>query len=310
MPDRAPLRFGISLPEAMSEDEANPTPVFDYVARAESLGFDSAWTTSQGAIPSMAFAAAASVRLKLGTSVMIPTVNSPIHLARDLATVDRLSGGRLIWGVGLGGAEGYSAFGITTADRVARFEECITLVKRLWSEEHVTFEGRFWQIHDTALVTRPVQSPGPPIWFGAHSPSALRRALRLGDGWMGAGHSTLEEFKGQMVLIRQYLEEDGRDPRTFPLAKRAYIAVDRDKKRASERMVQYDRRLHGIRAGDSATGVRDRALAVGVYGSVEECIDTLGEMVSTGIELLLLHPVFDVSEQMELLAKEVCPRLS
>ena len=309
MPDTVPLRFGIALPEAMSEDDANPTPVSDYVARAESLGYDSVWTTSQGALPSLAFAAAASKRLKLGTSVMIPTVNSPIHLARDLATVDRLSGGRLIWGVGLGGAEGYPPFGITPVDRVARFEECITLVKKLWTEEHVTFEGRFWQMHDTALVTRPVQSPRPPIWFGAHSPTALRRALRLGDGWMGAGHSTLQEFKRQMVLIRQYLEEDGRDPATFPLAKRAYIAVDRDKKRASEKMVQYDRRLHGVRSGDSATDVRDRALAVGVYGNVEECLDTLGEMVSTGIELLLLHPVFDVREQMELLARDIQPKL-
>ena len=73
--------------------------------------------------------------------------------------------------------------------------------------------------------------------------------------------------------------------------------------------MQYDRRLHGVRSGDSATDVRDRALAVGVYGNVEECLDTLEEMVSTGIELLLLHPVFDVREQMELLARDIQPKL-
>src|SRR5262249_33663137 len=156
---------------------------------------------------------------------------------KSLGSVDQLSGGRLIVGVGLGGRTNvYPAFGISTERRVRRFTEGIEVMKRLWTEDRVTFKGEFWALNDAAMTPKPVQRPHPPIWFGARHPDALRRAVALGNGFIGAGSSSTADFTQQVTLIRQYLVEARRDPASFALAKRVYLAVDPDKARAMARL--------------------------------------------------------------------------
>ena len=291
----------------------------DFLARVESLDYHSAWVQdavvtglpSLEPLPLLSYAAACSTRLKLGTSVMLTAFRSPFFLAKSLAAVDQLSKGRLIFGVGLGGMpltpggsgmpkDAYTAFGMSPQGRTSRFEEGIQIIKKLWTEDRVTFHGRFWQLNDLSVRLKPLQKPHPPIWFGGHVEPALRRAVRLGDGWMGAGYWSTKAFKEEIRLVRQCLEEEGRDPQTFALSKRVYVHVDRDRKTAAEKVQDWIGRHYGNPA---------RGLEVSVFGNEEECAEGLGEVVSEGIDLLMLNPMYDSVEQAERLARDVLPKL-
>ena len=249
----------------------------------------------------LCYAAALTKRLRLGISVMLTALMDPIHLAKGLATLDLLSQGRLVAGAGLGSDTSfYSAFGISPASRVKRFEEGIRLIKKLWTEDKVSYSGRFWQMNDVSLAPKPLQVPHPPIWFGARAAPALQRAVRLGDGWMGAGASSTTAFVEQIKVIRQFMEEEGRDPATFPLSKRVFVAVDGDKKGASEKL----RSWFGQHYGNP-----DMAREVSVYGGEEECVEGLAEVLSEGIDYLLLNPVYQEMEQVDRLARDVLPKV-
>src|SRR5262249_59382111 len=110
--------------------------------------------------------------------------------------------------------------------------EGLRLMKALWTEPRVNFDGRFWQLKDAGMEPKPFQKPHPPIWFGASHPDALRRAVRHGNGFFGAGSSTTKQFAEQVPIVRQALREAGRDAGSFRIAKRVYIAVDDDAPRA------------------------------------------------------------------------------
>jgi alkanesulfonate monooxygenase SsuD/methylene tetrahydromethanopterin reductase-like flavin-dependent oxidoreductase (luciferase family) len=150
------------------------------------------------------------------------------------------------------------------------------------------------------MEPKPLQKPHPPLWFGAREPIALKRAVRHGDGWMGAGSSSSADFVKQVGEIRRFLDESKRDPATFALSKRVYLAIDDDRARAERRL----RDWFGMRYKNA-----DMATRVSVWGSVADCLDKLGELVRAGAQHLLLNPVFDEMEQLELLAAEVLPHL-
>jgi len=149
---------------------------------------------------------------------------------------------------------------------------------------------------------KPVQKPHPPIWIGGIHSNALRRSARYGDGWMGNGNSSTEQFKSQREVLVRALEEQGRDPETFPVSKRVYIAVDSDEGRAHRRMAEYFGHHYGVAA--------DRAVQVSITGSPEKCIEGLMKVARAGAGMLMLNPAFDYQEQMELLAQEVIPHLN
>ena len=174
------------------------------------------------------------------------------------------------------------------------------MVKRLWTESDVDFQGRFWQLNKLTIEPKPLQKPHPPIWFGAHAAAALKRAVRMGDGWMGAGSSSTPAFKEALKTIRGYLDEDGRNPASFPLAKRVYIAVDRDKEGASRKLQEWFAKYYG----DAAL-----ALKVSIFGPEEECIERLGEIVSEDLDLIMFNPVYDLLDQAARLARDIIPKL-
>ena len=307
--EKSKLGFGIAIPQVFPTGEIDLSLISDFLSRTESLGYHSGWVQERvigglptlDVIPLLSYAAAHTSRLELGTSVMLTALQSPVPLAKSLATLDQLSRGRLIVGVGLGGFPGvYPAFGLSPKARARRFEDGIRLMKRVWTEDGVSSDGRFWQIENASVNPKPFRKPHPPIWFGSHSPAALRRTARLGDGWMGAGSSSTQTFKAELKLLRQYLEEEGRDPSTFSLSKRVYVTVDRDKAGTSRRLQEW----FGQHYGRSSM-----APEVSVFGSAEECIEGLGEIVSEGIDLLMLNPVHDAVEQAEILARDVLPKL-
>jgi len=298
---------GIAIPQ-MSTPNYVPE-LRDFLSRAEALGYDSVWVQEQilGDAPMfepitlLTFVAALTSRVRLGTSVILPVTRHPIHLAKTLATADHLSNGRITLGVGLGGPHvPEPPFNIPKENRSRRFVEVLKVMKLLLTEPRASFAGEFWKFDNLAMEPKPLQKPHPPIWFGARDEVALKRAARHGDGWMGAGSSTHADFVTQSTMLRRLLAESHRDPATYPISKRVYIAIDDDRERAERRL----REWFGVRYRNP-----DMASRVSIWGSVDQCVDKLGELVRAGAQHFLLNPVFDDMEHLERLASDVMPRL-
>ena len=300
---------GIAMPQFFQEGPADMEMVRQFVVRAEELGFESLWTQEDitGDDPSLepltqlSYVAALTERVRLGVSVMVAPLRNPVQLAKALGSLDQMSHGRLTVGVGIGGRQNmYPAFGLTTDRRARRFVELLDVMKALWTEPQATYEGQFWQLDGVPMEPKPVQKPHPPLWFGGRHPDALRRAVRHGDGWMGAGSSTTATFLECVQQLNTFLEEAGRDPATFPISKRVYLAVDDNEKRAEERITTwFDNRYHNAPLGAE----------VSVWGSAAQCAEKLAEIVDGGAQMLMLNPMFDHMEHLEQLTGEVIPNI-
>jgi probable F420-dependent oxidoreductase len=304
------MRFAIAIPQFYSDGEFDPAAFQYYLGRAEELGFDSAWTQEQllGAwnqlapIETMTYAAACTRRLRLGCAVFVSTLYSPVHLAKSLSTLDQLSRGRIEIGVGTGGpGRPFAAFGVDPRRYVARFTEGIELMKALWTQPRVTFDGEFWQLQDEAMEPKPFQKPYPPLWFGAATEPALRRAVRRGDGFFGAGSTPTTRFAEQVTVVRAALGEAGRPTESFPIAKRVYVAIDDHAERARERINAALTELYGRRV--------EAIEAAAVAGTAADCVRELHRVAEAGAELILCTALFDQTEQMEQLAAAVMPKL-
>ncbi len=303
--------FGIAIPQTVEHDVYDGAAVQAFLRRAEELDFESGWTQEQvlgdnpdlGPLEVLAYAAACTRRMRLGCAVLVSTLYSPVHLAKSLASLDQLSGGRLEVGLGTGGGfRMFSAFGVDPDSFVARFNEGLALMRKLWTEERIDHDGRFWQLAGAAMEPKPVQRPGPPVWFGGSHPNALRRAVAHADGFFGAGSQTTAHFAEQVGVVRTALDDAGRDPATFRIAKRVYLTVDDDPDRARQRMAEALHRVY------SFFGARDLT-PVAVTGPPDVVATGLREVVDAGAELILLNPLFDAGEQMERLVAEVLPQL-
>ena len=188
------IRFGIGIPQVGDGPRFDTDGLHRFLARAEELPFDSAWVLEQPVVVApvleplslLAHAAAVTSRIRLGTAVILTPLRIPVELAKSLATVDQLSGGRLIAGLALGAwRDLYPAFGLSPEHRARRFEEAVTLIGRLWTEDAVTVDGEFWRMTDARVEPKPIQVPRPPLWFGGNLAPAVERAARLADGWIG-----------------------------------------------------------------------------------------------------------------------------
>jgi probable F420-dependent oxidoreductase len=298
-------RVGVGLPQLLPDEP--PDVVWRYAARAEELGFAGLWTVDSvpGAMTSrvpaleglhlLTAAAVATNTIGLGVSVIVLPARNPAHLARELVTIDRLSGGRLTVGVGVGRDDPVPAsLGVPGDRRVRRLTEGLAVMRALWAGDDVSYEGELYRFQGVTIEPKPVQRPGPPVWFGAGAPAALRRAARLGDGWMGSGGSTIEAFGEQVPVLLEALREQGRDPATFPIGKRVYIAVEDSEAQARRRLAE---RLDAFYA---APGITER---VAVCGTAEACAERLRALVDAGAGELLLNPLYDYLGQLEALAE-------
>jgi probable F420-dependent oxidoreductase len=306
------MRFAISLPQGCPDGTFDPAAFAAYVLRAEELGFESAWAMDQtfgraprlNALETMTFAAACPTRLRLGCSVWISPLHQPAQLAKSLSTLDQLSRGRLEIGLGSGGQyRMFSAFGMTGDHLISRFTEGIEVMRALWTQPEVTFDGQFYQLREATMEPKPVQKPTPPIWLGGAAKPAVRRAARLGDGFFGAGSSTTAAFAEQVTVLRQALTEQGRDPAAFPVAKRIYIGIDDDAERARTRMAEGLAGVYGPAFGSTL-------MPVTVTGPADACVRGVQEVADAGAELILLTALFDETTQLERVAAEVIPHIA
>jgi probable F420-dependent oxidoreductase len=300
---------GIAIPQSFANPPIDAGVIRQFIPRAEALGYEGLWVQEQivGDAPILepvtllTYAAALTTKPHLGTSVLITVIRNPVQLAKSLASLDQLSQGRLIVGVGVGGPHVPEAvFGVPSEHRGRRFVEGLQVMKALWTQPKATMNGEYWRFENVAMEPKPAHKPHPPLWFGAREAVALRRAARFADGWMGAGSSSSADFVKHVELLRRFLDEAKRDPNEFPISKRVYLAVDNDHARAERRL----RDWFGMRYKNA-----DMAPRVSIWGSRAECIDKLGEVVRAGARHLLLNPVFDEMEHLELLASDVIPKL-
>jgi alkanesulfonate monooxygenase SsuD/methylene tetrahydromethanopterin reductase-like flavin-dependent oxidoreductase (luciferase family) len=311
------MRFAISIPQFYADGEFSPSDFRAYFARAEALGvYESAWAQEMplsaspqlAPLEAMTYAAACTSSLRLGCSVFVTTLHSPVHLAKNLASLDQLSGGRLDVGVGSGGRRRpFAAFGMSGDRYLARFTEGIALMKALWTQPSVTFDGEFWQLKEAAMEPKPYQKPYPRLWFGGSAEAAVRRGVRLCDGFFGAGSSTTEAFASQASVARAAVAELGRTegfgPGEFPIGKRVYIGVDpSDGSRARQRVNDALALMYGQRV----PAIESAAIA----GTLPECVAAVRAVIDAGAGMVLFTPLFEIAEHMELIATDLIPQLT
>jgi len=165
--------------------------------------------------------------MTVGSDIVILPLLNPVAVAEEAATLDVLSGGKYILGVGLGyREEEFEAFGIPLSERVPRLGESVALIRRLWAEERVTHQGKFYRVTNAGLGIRPVRPEGVPIWFAAQVPAAIKRAATLGDGWLILPSTSLEELVPLMKLYRDTLRQLGKpDPTELPINRECYVGT-------------------------------------------------------------------------------------
>lgn len=273
-----------------------------FAQRAEELGFHSLWASDHVVIPRhiageyagggrfpvppdmpflepfslLSFVAAATQRILLGTSVIVLPMRNPIVTAKEVATLDVLSGGRVIFGVGAGWmAEEFEALGVPFRGHGPRTDEYLEAVRRLWTEEDPSFRGRYVRVEGIGFAPKPLQKPHPPIWVGGMSEGALRRAGRYGDAWHATGTVDPDVLARCFARVQEHARQAGRDP---------------------------SRILFSVRADRFLRGEPDQVLSV---------LESLRRIGVAHVLTAFPAPTIDESlEQMERFARQVVPALA
>ncbi|HEX5321962.1 MAG TPA: LLM class flavin-dependent oxidoreductase [Stellaceae bacterium] len=210
----------------------------DLVRAADRLGFDGVVKGSHFSahpfesvqqIPFLSYCAAIAPRLRIICGLVLVPLHKPLELAEQLATLDLMSGGRLVFGAGIGYRDvEFKAFGVPRGRMGERFEECIAAIKRLWTEEFVDMTGSHFELAHATCPVKPVQKPMPPIWIGANADIAIERAARIGDCWYINPHNTLATIERQMDLYKRALDTAGKPfPAEVPMRREVFAAKSR-----------------------------------------------------------------------------------
>jgi probable F420-dependent oxidoreductase len=297
------IPYGMSLPHRAIEpiDRATTRAVAE---RADALGFSDLWVTentldevfSLDPVVALTYAAGVTKRIRLGVAVVILPVHNAARLAHQFVSLDHVSDGRAILGVGLGRPDHYKWFGVPQERRVKRFMESIEVMKALWTTGKCTYKGELVTLDAGEMPIRPVQKPHPPLWFGGGHPDTLHRAVAVGDAWMGAGGSTTKHFAGAVPILRDALVKAGRDPKRFPISKRVFLSVHDDPKVARAEVDRWYTIVYHDPKGVETSGV---------HGTPAQVAEQLEALVDAGATHLLLNPVARYAEQVEALAKIV-----
>jgi probable F420-dependent oxidoreductase len=309
IPREGPVRLGLTL------GLDRPERLAALAGRAEALGFEFLATGDHIAfhrptlesLTLLAYLAAHTRRIRLGPCVYLLALRHPTVAAKTVATLDVLSGGRVVFGVGVGGEfpQEFEACGIPHRERGRRVDEALEVVRLLWTRAPASFRGRFVRFTDLVLEPRPVQPGGPPIWIGGRSDHALRRAARRGDGWVSY-LVTPERYRGSVEKLWAFAREVGRelgDGRPFETAHVAFTVMDDDAERARAVAAAHLTRQY-------RQPFDELARKYCVLGPPARCIEALERFVDAGVRTLVIGfsvPAERVGEQLERFGAEVLP---
>jgi probable F420-dependent oxidoreductase len=308
------MKYGVFLP--VSGRAASRKTLMQAAQQAESLGYDSVWAADRLVMPwkietaypysrestfivppdrpffdtltCLAFLAGCTEKIQLGMSVMVLPYRHPLHWAKIATTIDQLSTGRLIMGVGVGWMEEeFTAMNAPFKERGAVSDEQLTLLKQLWTEEHITFKGKYYNVDDIAFNPKPYQKPRVPIWVGGEGKYAQRRAARYGDAWFPYFvRITPAELAERFEYVRKIAREAGRNPDALALACCLPIELTPDDAQQEENYLK---------------------------GSVEQVTDRLKMFQKVGVThigLQFMVPHYpERQEQIERFAREALPAL-
>jgi alkanesulfonate monooxygenase SsuD/methylene tetrahydromethanopterin reductase-like flavin-dependent oxidoreductase (luciferase family) len=285
----------------------------DYARHAADLGFATLAANDHlvFALPwldgptALAAVTGSSGSMTLATTVALPVVRGPVPLAKAMAAIDRLSGGRVVVGVGPGSSRlDHGAVGLDFDERWRRLDEAVQALRSLWGAGGEPFIGRYYSTAGIDMLPRPTRPSGPPIWIGSWgSEAGLRRTARLADGWLASAYNTTPAaFADAWRRLRNHLAGEGRDPATFPnaLATMWFHITD---DRAEADRVMTDRIVPAIHRPE--TQLRER-LPVGPAGAFAEKLHAFRE---AGVQQVLVWPVADEARQLELFCDKVVPRV-
>lgn len=291
----------------------NPAPLtkgenlINFAKKTEAMGAHSMWTIDRIAYdnlePLTLLAAAAGVtqRIRLGTSVLLGNTRHPAHLAKIVATIDYISNGRITLGLGFGSREpDYKAVEIPYEHRGTRAVEQVQLMKRLWTEDNVTFKGQFYNVENLSLGPKPIQKPHPPLWTGGSAETALKRAGTWGDGFI-SGSSAIADFHVTWDKIASYAAAAGRDASKITKASLAFMAINDDKAKAIKAVEDYTVRYYGR--------VRTPVEPVSIVGSAEQCAEKIQYFLSKGLDTLIIGVADPDPRQLDLFGEKVLPKV-
>jgi probable F420-dependent oxidoreductase len=290
-----------------------PERQFALARRCEAVGLDSLWTGDHvsfhnplyESLTLLASYASITSRIKLGSGVYLLALRRPTVVAKITSTLDALCGGRLIFGVGVGGEnpKEFEACGVPHQERGARVSEGIDVVRTLWRDTPASFKGRFTHFEGVSIDPKPVQRPGPPIWIGGRSDAALARAGRQGDGWISYVVQP-ERYVQSLAKIRRAAEEAGRSLDGFAAGHLTFVTVGRDYESAERAWVR-------ILSNRYAQDFGPLARKYGVIGTPEQCAEQIDRFVQAGCRYFVMNPIGDLADeagQLETIASEIIPR--
>jgi probable F420-dependent oxidoreductase len=305
---RIKYRLGV-MPGPWPAGPAGADAFWGLVDLCERSDVDSLWFNERLTSPApvlepvaaMAAVAARTRRLKFGPSVLITPFRSPVMLARELATIDFLSGGRLLpaFGIGVEQEREFRAAGVPFKERGRRTDEAIGIMRRCWSEDEVTHAGEFWQLEQITVLPRPIQQP-LPVWIGGNSEAAMRRAGRLGDGWIPS-FIPPEQFRVGVEKTQAFAAESGRDVPADHFGALVYFCLASDRASATAMATPF------VPRGRTDEATLARCTAFGPPALLAERLD---EYVRGGGSKFVVRPLCPperVLEQVQRLSEDVIP---
>ena len=308
--------FGIAVPNFTAYPQMpDPKALIEYGEKVEALGYDSLWVWDHillgvnptfpimDSLTTLAAIAARTTRIKLGTGVLVLPLRNPVTLAKQLATMDQFSNGRLIMGVASGWYKReFDAVGIPFNRRGKLMDRNLELLKRLWQEELVNGDYPPHTLDGAVMMPKPVQKPRPPILIGGYVDRVLRRAGEQGDGWLTYFY-TPESFTTSWEKVREYARQAGRDPAELESTNQLPIIVGDSREALEPKMGEW------LRTDWDYAGWSESTPDSAIIGTPEECAAQLQRHVETGVDRIILVPYRYEPEQVRLLAEEVLPRL-
>jgi probable F420-dependent oxidoreductase len=288
--------YGVHLPLiALNGQHWSLRRLLEYTETAERLGFRALSANDHLLFPrpwldgptALAAVLARSGQMALATTVALPVVRGPIALAKSLAAIDLLSGGRLVVGVGPGSsARDYAAVGVPFEERWKRLDEAVRALRTLWRGDGPPFKGTFYSTEGIALEPHPAQRPGPPLWIGSWgSEAGLRRTARLGDGWLASAYNTTPEaFATARRRLGEHLRAAGKDPDQFPNAIATMFFYVTENRAKADQLI---RESLSSTLNRPEGQLRQRLLV----GPAEECAEKLAAYRAAGAHRIFLWPV-------------------